>query len=636
MDYYKKYIKYKSKYLQIKNNQNGGTQNADISYQDILYEIAKYIKPNMAQKFKTELGMKQLSNQVIELNKITYISELQKDITNYFITDKIDGKRTILYLTNNKSYAVNDVLNTLDIQTKDVCILDTEYYEDNYYIFDIMVYEGNSIVNIPFEERIKYFEKFRGLPNIKIKSFIKLTADFKDQIKKFKKEKKPYDVDGIILTPAKGNYKSMKVFKYKPPEQLTIDFLMKKCPDNLKKLYNNKNNKTLYILFCSIYKRVFFKLRLRTIKYYNEMFKDIDPKNLPQFFPIQFEPSSNKQAFLFWSDKKDLDNEVGEFLYDIENQEWHLKKIREDRRIEVKRGNYFGNNYKIAELIWMARHDPLIIENMDNTSKNFNINKIQKSIINYINFVKSEIFGKYKGTEWLMDLNAGNGDDLINYSMYNIKNSIFLEKDITALTELVIKKHNFTADEKNRNNMNILIQNVDLLDDYHDNIKLINNVYRGQYIDVIICNFALQKHFKNMKSLENICKLINHYLKKNGKFIFTSFNAQKVIDILKDNNGELIENVDDKIKYSISKKYEKNDLFSIGQKIKVSSLHTDNIYQDEYLINIKTIESELSKYNIVLDVNKSFSHYLDKYNGSLDDSDKTYINLLDYYIFIKN
>ena len=41
------------------------------------------------------------------------------------------------------------------------------------------------------------------------------------------------------------------------------------------KKYEKKNNKTLYFLFCGISKRVFFKLKMRYIRFYDDIFKKI-------------------------------------------------------------------------------------------------------------------------------------------------------------------------------------------------------------------------------------------------------------------------------------------------------------------------------------------------------------------------
>jgi hypothetical protein len=627
MNYHTKYYKYRQKFYNIIGGNNK-------TYQDIIYDIAKYIKPNISHKFKHEFGMKQLSNQVIELNKATFFSELQSNITNYYITDKIDGKRTILYLSNANSYSVNDALIELNIKTKDICILDTEMYNGDYYIFDVMVYNGENIADKPFEERIDFFDKFKNLQNIKTKTFIKLNDNYKKQIKEFKNDKKNYEVDGIIFTPVIGEYNTMKVYKYKPPEQLTIDFLIKKCPNK-----NNQDQET-YILCCGVSKRVFFKLNMKFIECYKDIFPNIDTRNLPHYFPIQFEPSSLKNAYIFLSDNNDLDGKVGEFLYNVKTKQWNLKKIREDRKIEVERGNYFGNNYKIAEFIWMAYLDPLIIEDIEDNNQDIYFqehdNVLQKASRNFNSYVKSELFKKFQNTKWIMDLASGKGQDLFRYGTYNMKNVIFLEIDKVALTELITRKHIYSNDDKFRNNMNILIQNVDLLDSYKKNIKNIKNVYqKKEDIDLIICNFALHYFMKNKKSLKNICKLINHYLKQGGNFIFTAFDGQKIIDLLEKNNGEWLIKADDQIKYGIRRKYKKDKLISVGQKIDVLLPFSKNKYYEEYLVNINSISKKLKKYNIILDKNESFSKYIDSYQGHLDDNDKTYVDLYHYYIFVK-
>lgn len=688
VNYHAIYTNNKNKYIQLKNyflvggngndNDNNNNDNNDNkhnkSYQDVVFEIAKFLKPNISHKFKKDYGLKQLSNQVIELNKITFLNEIQNNMQDYYMTDKIDGKRTILFLSPAESYAVSDKLNPVDVTTNNICIFDTEFYDNKYYIFDVMVYEGEILTNLPFEERMKYFTTFKS-DIIRTKLFIKLNKNYKQQIRDFKNEKKPYDIDGIIFTPANGLYNTMKVYKYKPLDHLTIDFLIKKCPNELlnQQPYNNNKNKTLYILFCGISKRVFFKLKMRYMKYYHKMFPNIDTKKLPHYFPIQFEPSSQKYAHLFWSNDDNLNNEVGEFLYDTKNKEWKLKKVRDDRKIEVERGNFFGNNYKIAEFIWMAYSDPLIIETnetnennniMDISSENssditsdsdFNSdsenektvstknvyfqehdNILQKASRNYNSFVKSELFNKFKNTEWVMDLASGKGQDLFRYSTFNMKNVIFLEIDKTALEELIIRKHSFSTDDNRyKNNMNVLIQNVDLLEPYKKTISAIDNVYTSQNIDLIMCNFAFHYFVKDVNSLQNVCGLIDHYLSRNCKFVFTAFDGQKIVDLLEKYNGQWIINNNNQIKYGIKKKYNNNKLLDIGQQIEVLLPFSNNAFYEEYLININAIEKELNKYNIVLETNLSFSTYINDYKGHMDDNDKTYVDLYHYYIFTK-
>ena len=67
-------------------------------------------------------------------------------------------------------------------------------------------------------------------------------------------------------------------------------------------------------------------------------------------------------------------------------------------------------------------------------------NHLQKASRNYNSFVKSELFKKFKNTQWVMDLASGKGQDLFRYSTSKMKNVIFLEIDKMALGELAKTK----------------------------------------------------------------------------------------------------------------------------------------------------------------------------------------------------
>ncbi len=629
------------------------------TYQNIIYQVAKYIKPKHADRFKTTDGLKQLSNQVIELNKNMYLKDVAKNITDYYITDKVDGKRAVIYITNDKSgktitYSITDSLSELDINSSitSTVILDTEFYEGKYYIFDVMVWEDDVITNLPFNERLKYFEKAEKISELfRLKPFVKLTNEYKSQIERFKKEKKKYDIDGIVLTPANGLYDTMKVYKYKPMEKMSIDFLIKKCPDKLLGIspYVQETGSMLYLLFCGISYNMYNKLNMRVIKHYEEIFNTIDPRHFPKYFPIQFQPSNKTYAYLFWSDNDKLDNEVGEFIYDINENIWKLHKIREDRRIELTRGNYYGNNYKIAESTWMSYTDPLIIEDLSSDADNIYFqehdNRLQKASRNFNSFVKSKIFEQYKNTDWVMDMASGKGQDLFRYGTYGIRNIIFLEIDKAALLELLSRKYEYSEDISS-NKMNIMLHQLDLNDDYKSNINILEDIHIPiTGVDLIVCNFAFHYFIADKKHLVNIIKFISYYLKPGGRFVFTAFDGKEIIKLLNENNGNwTIVSTDEKeIKYSIKKQYKINVLEPIGQKIDVLLPFSKNQYYSEYLVNIEYISSEFASYDMTLETDQSFREYFDEYRRtnrrgfeSMDVDDKTYVGLYHYYCFYKS
>jgi ubiquinone/menaquinone biosynthesis C-methylase UbiE len=614
----------------------------DENYQKIIYEIAKYIKPEQANRFLDKDGLKQLSNQVIELNKVIYMNLVAEQITNFYITDKIDGKRAIVYINGDSCYAITNEIQSLDISTDNIYIFDTEYYNDAYYIFDVMVWKGTVITNQEFYKRLVYFENAEKIsPLFKTKPFIKLDNSYKEIITNFKKVEKLYEIDGIILTPSDGLYTSMKVYKYKPVEKLTVDFLIKKCPDKLIGISPYvKNNSNLYILCCAISRNVYETLKMKLIKFYDDMFPNINVRKLPDYFAIQFQTSNNSHSYLYWDDK-DLDGEIGEFRY--YEGKWHLEKIREDRKIELARGNYFGNNYKIAELIWMSYDAPLIIEEFKHDMYfQKSDNPLQKASRNFNSFVKASVFEKHSETEWVMDIASGKGQDLFRYGNYGMQHVTFLEIDNTALLELITRKHDFSQN-RDRNRMAIYAQQIDINQNYHGNIEKLQNIeLKEQQMDLVMCNFAFHYFAENRTSILNVIKFIKYYVKLGGRFVFTAFDGKAIFNLLNKNNGEWTVRNNGDIQYSIKSAYTEKSLEKYGQEIEVLLPFSKKDYYKEYLINADYIQAEFEKNGFVMEINESFGEYLDDYKNKnynnfshMSSDDKLYAGLYHVYIFYK-
>jgi len=306
-------------------------------------------------------------------------------------------------------------------------------------------------------------------------------------------------------------------------------------------------------------------------------------------------------------------------------------RIREDRKKELESGKYYGNNYKIAENIWMTYENILNIEEEEEDRGYFEIdnNELQKVSRNYNSYVKNEIFKSIMNSEWVMDLASGKGQDLFRYSEVRVKNIIFLEIDKMAIEELIARKHIYSNDSKYRNSMRILIQNVDLIEDYKMNIRKIERVYnRNRSMEVIMCNFAFHYMMRDRGTLENIIKMVEYYIKRGGRFIILGFDGEEVNEIIKENN-EWIVRVNNNIKYGIKKEYEGKKVEGVGQKIKVILPFSNGKYYEEYLINEKEVTKECEKYNMELIKKKSFIEYGNM--EKLDEYDRKYTKL--YYMY---
>lgn len=604
-----------------------------------------------------------LINIKLIMNKLYQIKEYNDKIV--IIKDSINKtkkKLTILdceIIFNNSKSKDSDELSENDIFL---------------YIFDILTLENNKIAYKPFENRIEElesgFNKIKMLSNVKIKEYKKLTSEYKNEIKEFYEKKSLntiYEIDGLIFIPNSNvqnkdnkfkintNYTNMVGYKWKPIEHMTIDFFVCKLPKNLYtnipyKNYKIKTNEKIYILFSGISKTDYEKFKLSYMVDYKKI---VDEKYTHgNIFPIQFTTSDNIYNYIYIGNEDDLHNRICEFSYNTDKNKWNFKKIRTDRDVELERSNYFGNYYTISEYIWNNINNPLTLDMLtsDNTGYFINDkNDFYKAQRSYNSFVKtyilesiiSEKLTDKNQTDFVIDLASGKGQDLARLSDLGFKSGLFIDNDKNALSELLNRKHNLRT--RNNKQMQIFIKNIDLKTNYLDIIKKINELnIEKESADIIICNFAIHYIIINDEYLTNFIKLLNYYLKPNGRFIFTCFDGQRVFDLLKDTEiWNSYEN--NNLKFSIKKLYKSNSLSNNGQKIDVLLPFSNNEYYTEYLVNLDYVLNVFQMSNFTTEISLSFSTLLEQFKTSnnkvynnLSNSDKEFINLYQYVIIKKN
>lgn len=648
---------------------------SDQEYKNYIYEIAKYVFTDKfyLRNFRHKYGLKQLSNQVIDLNKNIYYNTMIHNIDSYYLTDKIDGQRCMIYISEfyngetdikiiaDKVYYIDIFTITNNVNTKKITVFDaellyngelTKVLENNkisLFIFDIIVFENKNVSDQPFEKRLKIMQehgvKISGKHLGNVKKFVKLTNNHEKEIKSFYNEKRSYEIDGLIFTPTSNintlqlhnktisintNYLNMIVYKWKPIELLTIDFYIKKHDDD-------------YILFSGINKKDFDKFRL----HYIEDYKSIIPNKYhnAEFFPIQFMPSDEPYAYIFESKHykgSDLiDGKVGEFSYDVKTKSWKLIRLRTDRDDDVSRGTYFGNYYKIAESIWNNIKNPLTIENLTSSeSKKYfkvDFNNTYKAQRNFNSFVKSVLLDDFKEVNWIIDLASGKGQDLQRIANLNIKNGLFIDNDESALSELIERKYSIKT-----HGMRINTKKMDLTTDYDTIIKELTKFDLPiSGVDVIICNFAFHYFTDSYDHINNIINLVSKLLKPNGIFMFTTFNGEKIFNKLNKSDVYDLEE-GSATKYSIKKQFVSTKLTNLGQQIGVLLPFSNNEYYPEYLVNLPYILGEFEQHGFNTITSKSFNELLPAYKDqnksgydNLTDIDKEYTGLYQYNILQK-
>lgn len=667
-------------------------QSHNKTYSECINQIAQIIKPNIIDKFKSGyFGLKQLGTNPVELTKKYFHSNILPNINDFILTEKIDGTRSmiIIYPKLGLCHIINKTYKYIQIpivknEKINLIILDAEEYKNNetknslieevYYVFDCIWYDKD-VFNLPFSsmgldktnmnfkstsDRLNYIKKAVDKYDfLKLKHFIHLnTSEFPRQIKQLQTDldisnndssKNIPATDGFIFISKYDNYNDTKNYKWKPIEKMTIDFVVKKCPSSMLGIYPyiTKDKKTLYILFSGIRSNEYKKLGIQKFKSYDNMFKQVHYKDT--YFPIQFSPSSDPYAYLFWSDNHDLDNNIVE-LSRADN-EWKLFKIRNDRKIDMDRKTYYGNYFKYAEYIWMNYSNPLTMEYLCNPTSNINEyfqnddNNLYKYTRKFNNFVKNALIQMYaeNNSNWVIDLACGKAQDLFKYTDCGIKNILMIDIDISALTEVIHRKYTY-INNKHSSISNIFIKQLDLSESYKKNIDIIcEPPFRilNNGVPLVICNFALHYLIPNKSKIQNFCNLLNKLLEPGGIFMFTSFNSKKVFELLKGTEA-WNRYKDEKLIFSIKKKYTDDVFTGLNQKIDVLLPFSNGLYYTEYLINEELLERELAKKKIVLINKDSFDIYMDKFKKTkphfykeLTDIDNEYISLYNFYVFNK-
>jgi hypothetical protein len=615
---------------------------------------------------KDLLTLKQLLPEPIEINKRQYLEEILPNINNFWITDKADGIRTILWLNDTKAIWYNSVeKGEFEIPPTNDTIIECEKIDDYFYGFDIIKYQNTETYLLNFDKRLEILVKCDGiLNNLIIKKFIKLNDDYPTQIANFYQTKDiNYNVDGLIFTSSNDTYIETKYYKWKPVEHMSIDFVVKKCPKGLlnKHPYIIKKDCELYLLFSGTRLDDFNHLGMSRIQYYNDMFSTISNK---KYFPIQFSPSDNPYAYLWWyNGDEDVNNRICELTYDIDNSEWKLLKIRTDRQNET---NYYGNYFKVAEIIWRNFSNPLTLKylcsTIEHNKKEFYFIKtnsaIHKAIRKYNNVFKFELLKKYTNTEinWCIDLGCGNGQDIIKYIKLGIKKTLFIDVNENNLCEIINRKYTlvktYNKDFSNKWKMGIFIQKLNLLDTAKYNCDLIRDKgfpYLNEKVKLIICNFAIHYLVGDLIKLNNFAVFVSSLLQNSGRFIFTCLDGEKVYDILNETKtrcDELDIKFDgwgDGKKYKILPKFDITKKFTgIRQNIELLLPFSEGVLYTEPLVNLNKVKKAFEKNKFILESQGCFSLYLEIFKDQypdlysyLDKYDIEYIKLLNYSVYFK-
>lgn len=337
------------------------------------------------------------NEEIIETKPINLPRHVTPDLysLDYTITNKLDGERFYIFFCKEGLYAINKrkVRKISSDSFSSVTVLDTEYFNNIYYIFDCLIYKGDSLIHkSELYNRIKeakFFEDF--MPHLfKVKEF-KRTGKEKDSLEYYAKKLLNQDRennDGLIFTPSDFLTDMSPIYKWKYPSKMSIDFM-------IHKIYENEGITTYHLYV-----------------------KGEGGKLYPYVI------DGLKEA-TFQTKEKLKDSGIYEFTYDKENDQFNVLRERTDKTDP--------NYITVANNVWEDMKNPFTEEEL---IKLLYPPPLRTYRI-YQNNIKKDLISKYCQGASILDLGSGRGGDLGKYDKAKIDQLWCVEPNEKNYTELL-------------------------------------------------------------------------------------------------------------------------------------------------------------------------------------------------------
>ena len=601
--------------------------------------------------------------------------EIKNIYGKYAVTLKADGDRNFLFvyksdneIDNGKIFIFNNNFNFLYTGYKDIewigTLIEGEYIDNDnekeLYMYDILFSKGEDVRKrylIDYQKdssntRLDLLDKFMksstrklGLHYdsnkcIKIKNKKYLQSVRSDGSDIFQKAKEIWDtrkftsfnVDGIIFVP-KYEYYPMKagtwssLFKWKPLELNTIDFLIKVLKDN-----NNKDIKNPYITLIDRpdgkHETVLKQYKSFQLYVTGQKTIYINQKQTTQNIPVLFNPfnldEKNSEIHniskLFLDDNEKIyandpltgekteiyDDIIVEFGYDNSKEEgykWVPYRLRKDKTTKYKNGEeYYGNSKYVATDNFKAinlpvtedmittgiipinidkigdNQKPYYDRNANNNGKherfsyqNFHNHYIKYQLLYlaspvYLQEIKYGVHGK------ILDLCCGNGKDVTKIKRAKYAEIVGIDYDYKNIKEAQEWYKNMIPTPKPkayfvRGDSSKLIWPVQACG-FTDADKLkIREFIPSKYLfDTISLQFCFHYFFENEITLRSIIQNMNDNLKIGGFVIGTTFDGERIYNALQKDGTTIGKTSSGETMWRIDKKYTSTKLEFTNKK----------------------------------------------------------------------
>ena len=234
----------------------------------------------------------------------------------------------------------------------------------------------------------------------------------------------------------------------------------------------------------------------------------------------------------------------------------------------------------------------------------------------------------------ILDIGIGRGGDIMKYYYVTADLVVGIDPDYNNLispTDGALSKYNQLRKNKpNFPKMFFVQADAGVVLNYEEQNKALGgmadsnrNVFLNYFssdnkryvFDMINCQFVFHYLLQNNTTWTNLLTNINMYLKKGGYMIITTFDADKIITLLKTTGQHTFyytnSTGEKKVLYDLVKKYDDTKKIELGAALDVhnSSYMQEGKYITEYLVQKDFVISEFKKHcNMVLEDTDTFDN----------------------------
>ena len=468
------------------------------------------LKPKLTEGDKNNMRINKLisyEDKPISMSK-DKVDEVKTK--NYFVTNKLNGTRYYLFITNGEFYLIGKtgskfstvptlvwkLFSTNRIDPRDVFIMDGEYFNDDlssklYYTFDILFHKNEPVNSLSYDRRLYYLKKFTDYINsfspIQMKYIIygNETYSVIENMKKIFKNEWDYDNDGLIYTYGKSIYADhyYKTLKWKFEHHQSVDVQVKHFQDNY------------YICYVGDYN--------------NQI--------------IQF------TNYYLYSSEKLKEDSIVEVVFDIHKKQFYPLRLRPDKD--------FPNFKTTAESVFQDIIDPIPLNSLTKRELYLNNMNQWKDYRKKSNLEKDRLIQSIDPNALVIDIGFGKGGDILKYVNRGITDIIGIEPNFDNITEFynrydviyvkgIIMKNEVTVKDKK---INVTIINTSAVDEKI--LKIVTTLIKEIKKPVTVCAFfSLTYFFNPLNDFVKLFYYISYFYP--FKIIGTVMDGEKTVDFL--------------------------------------------------------------------------------------------------------